>query len=164
MRKALSILLVGVISFGVLSGCAQKNETEQENPSVFSFHAESDGFTITNGVIVLGAEEEVFYGGDLKINDTQSFANITSFSATFYTMTGEERRTLLSNSVIDQTGNTVNMSGDLGKTSGGNIILGSKVETEEELVRYLYFELVTTNKDGEEFVYQVPLTVTEITE
>ena len=112
----------------------------------------------------MGAEEEVFYGGDLKINDTQSFANITSFSATFYTMTGEERRTLLSNSVIDQTGNTVNMSGHLGKTSGGNIILGSKVETEEELVRSLYFELVTTNKDGEEFVYQVPLTVTEITE
>ena len=162
MRKLLSVLLVGGICFGTLAGCAQKNETEQEF-SVFSFHAVSDGFAVSNGVIVLGAEEEIFYGGDLEIVDVKSFSNITSFSTTFYAMKGEERRTLLSNSVVDQTGGPINMPADLGKISGGNIIIGSTVETEEELINSLYFELVTTNLEGEERIYQVPLSVTEIT-
>ena len=149
------------MSLGRLGKCTQKNETEQEL-SVFSFHAVSDGFAVSNGVIVLGAEEEIFYGGDLEIVDVKSFSNITSFSTSFYAMKGEERRTLLSNSVIDQTGGTINMPGDLGKISGSNII-GSTVQTEKELINSLYFELVTTNLEGEERIYQVPLSVTEIT-
>lgn len=48
--------------------------------------------------------------------------------------------------------------------SGEDIIIGSKVENANELANNLYFELNTTDLNGEQGIYQVQLTLTEITD
>ena len=148
----------------MFAGCSVNNEETQENLSVYSFYGEDEAFAIMNGVIVISADEEIFYGGDLKVTDDEYFADITSYSVKFYTMTNGETRTIMHNSVIDQTGSTINVTGDLGKMSGEDIIIGNKVENINELATNLYFELNTTDLNGKQDTYQVQLTVTEITE
>jgi hypothetical protein len=109
----------------------------------------------------LSDTEEVFDGGDLQITQFGVFEAVTSYSTTFYTLTDGEQRTILSNSVIDQTGGPVNVDGDLGKASGKGIIIGSKVKSIEEWKENLWFELKTTDLNGAENVYQIQLTLTD---
>ncbi len=148
----------------MLAGCSQNDERKTEETTVYSFCGENKQFAVTNGVIVIGADEEIFYGGDLSVIDQEQFADISSYSVKFYTMTNGETRTIMHNSVVDQTGGTININGDLGKMSGEDIIIGNKLENINELNNNLYFELNTTDLNGEQDTYQVQLTVTEITE
>lgn len=164
MKKIITLLLLTLLCVGMFAGCSVNNEETQENLSVYSFYGEDEAFAIMNGVIVISADEEIFYGGDLKVTDDEYFADITSYSVKFYTMTNGETRTIMHNSVIDQTGSTINVTGDLGKMSGEDIIIGNKVENINELATNLYFELNTTDLNGKQDTYQVQLTVTEITE
>ena len=164
MKKLISLLTVGILCFCLLVGCSRNNENLQEKLTVYSFCGDTEQFTIVNGVIIISADEEIFYGGDLKVTDDEYFSDITSYSVKFYTMTNGETRTIMHNSVIDQTGNTINVAGDLGKMSGEDIIIGSKVENANELANNLYFELNTTDLNGEQGIYQVQLTLTEITD
>ena len=46
--------------------------------------------------------------------------------------------------------------------SGEDIIIGSKVENANELANNLYFELNTTDLNGNQNTYQIQLTITEI--
>ena len=164
MKKIITLLLLTLLCVGMFAGCSVNNEETQENLSVYSFYGEDEAFAIMNGVIVISADEEIFYGGDLKVTDDEYFADITSYSVKFYTMTNGETRTIMHNSVIDQTGSTIKVTGDLGKMSGEDIIIGNKVENINELATNLYFELNTTDLNGKQDTYQVQLTVTEITE
>ena len=72
---------------------------------------------------------------------------------------GSEKETLLSNGVDDQTGGTIDVSGNIGKISG-DILRDSDAD---KLTDNLWFELKTTNLSGEENTYQVQLETTEIT-
>lgn len=148
---ALFVLLVLV-----LAGCGK---AEPEQLRVYSFSGENEQFSISNGVIVLSSEETVFYGGILTPKELFP-AEVTSCSATFYWGSGGEEQLLLSHSVVDQTGACVNVAGDLGKISGPDAVWKTEFDSLAEL---LYFKLVATDKSGEEFVYQLPLSVTEIT-
>lgn len=58
----------------------------------------------------------------------------------------------------DMTGRTINISGEVGKISGDII---KKAET-DELKNNLFFELKTTNLNGEENEYQLQMTLTEV--
>lgn len=108
---------------------------------MYSFTGENDQFIISNGVIVLSDNNEIFSGGDLRGKGKFS-DNITCYSTTFYVLSGDEKEVLLSNSVNDMTGNKISVFGDLGQISGdGNV---------SELENSLYFELVTTDQDGNE--------------
>ena len=93
-----------------LVGC---KKVEQEQLTVYSFSGENEQLSISNGIIVLNDTEEIFNGGDLKVTD-DFFNNITSYSTTFYIMSGDKKDVILSNNVVDMTGDTVNASGDLG--------------------------------------------------
>lgn len=146
----------------MLAGCSQNGENKSEKITVYSFCGENEQFAVTNGVIVINADEEIFYGGDLKVTDDEYFSDITSYSVKFYTMTNGETRTIMHNSVVDQTGSTINVAGDLGKMSGDDIIIGSRVENASELANNLYFELNTTDLNGNQNTYQIQLTITEI--
>lgn len=152
MIKTKALVFITIIMLA-LTGCGK---AEQERMTVYSFSGENEQLAISNGVIVLNGTEEIFSGGDLKVND-DFFTDITSYSTTFYTMSNGERNDILSNSVVDETGGTVNVSGDLGKVSGGSII--SRID----LKNTLCFELVTKNKNGEESMCQLQLSLTEIT-
>ena len=78
-------------------------------------------------------------------------------------MSGSEKDIILSNSVVDMTGETVNVSCDLGQISGESIIRRIKIDDVNDLENVLYFELTTKNKNGEENVYQLQISLTEIT-
>ena len=98
--------------------------------------------------------EEIFSGGNLKAAD-DCFLDITSYSATFYTITGSEKNVILSNSMVDTTGGTVNVSGDLGQISGDSTLRRIKIDDTNDLNGMLYFELATKDKHGMENVYQL---------
>lgn len=162
MKKTFFFLLTLMLCVGMLAGCSQNGENKSEKITVYSFCGENEQFAVTNGVIVINADEEIFYGGDLKVTDDEYFSDITSYSVKFYTMTNGETRTIMHNSVVDQTGSTINVAGDLGKMSGDDIIIGSRVENASELANNLYFELNTTDLNGNQNTYQIQLTITEI--
>ena len=87
----------------------------------------------------------------------------TLYSTTFYTISGSEKNVILSNSVVDTTGGTVNVSGDLGQISGDSTIRRIKIDDTNDLNGTLYFELTTKDKYGTENVYQLQMALTEIT-
>lgn len=66
---------------------------------------------------------------------------------------------LLSNIVDDQTGGTAEVSGRIGQLSG-DFLTDSDAD---RMAEHLWFELKTTNLNGEENRYQMQLEVTEIT-
>ena len=164
MKRLLSLLFAVILCIGMLAGCSQNDERKSEALTVYSFCGESDQFAVMNGVIVIDADTEVFYGGDLNVIAQEQFADIASYSVKFYTMTNGEKRTIMHNSVVDQTGGSIKITGDLGKMSGENILIGNKAENASELMDNLYFELCTTDLTGEQNTYQLQLIVIEVTE
>lgn len=157
MKKIKLLIFVFII---FLTGCQKAKDTK--NLVVYSFSGENDQFKVSNGVIVLSDTNDVFYGGDLQVTD-EILSEITSFDKTFYYMANNEKNTISTNSVVDRTGGKVHINGDLGKISGNNIILGNKTHQLDDLKNNLYFELVTLDKNGEQNVYDLKMSVVEIT-
>ncbi len=153
MKIVVRVLLITVLYACLLSSCSMK--PAEEPLVVYSFSGENEMFSISNGVIVLNEGEEIFYGGNLD----GELSDIIAYSMTFYIQSGSDDIVLLSNSVTDMTGGTIGIAGETGKISG-DILIGAE---EADLQNNLYFELKTTNLDGEENTYQLQLTVTEVT-
>ena len=156
----MKVLVFMAILVLALTGCGK---AEQEPLKVYSFCGENEQLAVSDGIIVLNGTEETFTGGELKTKD-DSFTDIVSYCTTFYTMSGSEKDIILSNSVADRTGGTVNVSGDLGQVSGDSMIRRIKIDDTSDLKNILYFELATKDKDGKESVYQLQMSLTEITE
>lgn len=160
MKKAVAILLTLLCFCATFTGCGTSFKGEQDRPlTVYSFCGENAYFSISNGVIVLSSEEEIFYGGNLEANQ-EEFDDITAYSITFYVMSNNEKYILLSNRVVDMTGGTIHLSGDAGKISGGGTVIRAPTD---ELQNNLFCELETTTLDDEKNNYQLQLSLTEIT-
>ena len=149
MKKLAAVIFVLLCVLGIVGCHHDKQETV-----TYSFRGEHEYFTISNGSIVFNDAEEVFEGGKLEIVQPEPFADVTSYSTTFYTMRNEEKTVIMSSSIIDQTGGTVNVYGDFGRISGTN--LSGIVDRELD---NLWFELKTTDLNGTENVYQLQLTL-----
>ena len=156
MKKLIALVLALLCVLGLV-GCSNG---KQEEDSTYYFRGEHEYFSISNGSIVLNNTEEVFEGGNLEIVQSDLFTDIASFSTTFYTMRNEEKHIILSNSVVDKTGGSVNINGGLGRISGADII-SKEVENNDDWRDNLWFELKTTDLNDKENVYQLKLTVTE---
>ena len=154
--KKLIILVLALVCVLSLAAC---KTTEQEQVVTYYFRGEHEYFAISNGSIVLSDTEEVFDGGKLSVIKTDLFDEIVSYTTTFYTLEDEAQRTLMSNSVVDFTGGMIHIEGDLGRISGDGFIIGGKVESIDELQENLWFELKTTDLNGEEEAYQIQLTL-----
>ena len=162
MKRIFALLLALACALG-LAGCDRVGSDSQDNPAVvYSFHGGDGQVSVSNGTIALSEDREVFDGGDLEASQINGAQGIASFSATFYTMANGERDVIMSNSVVDETGGSVNDAKDPGSVSGDGIILGYKIESIDDLEGNLWFELVTTGIDGETRTYQFPLTLTEV--
>lgn len=158
MIKSKVLVFLAILMLALV-GC---EKVEQEQLTVYSFSGENEQLSISNGIIVLNGTEEIFTGGDLKVTD-DFFNNITSYSTTFYIMSGDKKDVILSNNVVDTTGDTVNVSSDLGQISGDSTIRRIKIDDTSDLKNILYFELTTKDRDGKENVYQLQLSLSEIT-
>ena len=157
MKKISGVTLSLLVCTLLLAGCGTSSKSNEEQPlRVYSFSGENEYISVSNGVIILDGKDEICYGGDLKVM-SDKFADITTYSTTIYINESEEE-ILLSNSVDDQTGGTIDVSGNIGKISG-DILRDSDAD---KLNDNLWFELKTTNLDGEENTYQVQLEATEI--
>ena len=158
MKKIRAVMLSLLACTVLLAGCNTSPESNEEQPlKVYSFSGENEHISVSNGVIILDGKDEICYGGDLKVM-SDDFSDITTYSTTIY-INGSEKEILLSNSVDDQTGGTIDVSGNIGKISG-YILRDSDAD---KLTDNLWFELKTTNLSGEENTYQVQLETTEIT-
>ncbi len=156
MKKTLVMLSAALICFALLSGCGEK---PTEKPLVvYSFCGENELFSISNGVIVLASQEEIFYGGDFEAKQDK-LSDIVAFTTTFCIKSGNEETILTSNSVEDMTGGTLDVPLQLGNVSG-DILPEAKTD---ELENNFYFELKTTNINGEENEYNLQLSLTEVT-
>ena len=130
MAATLSLLACAVL----LAGCNISSENnEEQSLKVYSFSGENEYISVSNSVIILDGKNEICYGS--------------------------EKEPLLSNSVDDQTGGTIDLSGNIGKIYGDIL----KDRDADKLTDNLWFELKTTNLRGEENTYQVQLETTEIT-
>lgn len=161
MKKIISIA-ISCLLIAVLVGCAGSAEDAEREAEVYSMSGSNDLFEISNGVIILDEEEEVFDGGDLKILQEDLFSDVTSYTCSFYVITNGEKRPILSNSTVDMTGETLSVNGDLGRASGNGILIGNKIKEAEELEQLLWFELITTDLSGEENTYQLPLVLNKV--
>ena len=161
MKRIISIA-ISCLLIAALVGCAGSAEDTVSGAEVYSMSGSNDLFEISNGVIVLGEEEEVFDGGDLKILQEYLFSDVTAYTCSYYTITNGERRTILSNSTVDMTGGTLNVNGDLGRASGNGILIGNKIKSAEDLENVIWFELITTDLSGKENTYQLPLVLNKV--
>lgn len=161
MKKIAAVQLTILFFCTILTGCGASSDKEQnQSLAVYSFSGKNEYFTISNGVIVLTSAEEIFYGGNLDVSQ-ENFNDITAYTMTFYIISDNKKDFLISNSVEDITGETINISSETGKCSGAGIIIR---EQNDELQNKLYFELETTNLDGKKSNYPLQLTLTKITE
>lgn len=158
MKRITAIILSLLVCTVHFTGCGDSSLSNQKQSlKVYSFFGENEFISVSNGVIVLDGKDEIFYGGDLKVI-SDDFADITAYSTTIY-ISGSEKEILLSNSVHDQTGGTIDVSGNIGKISGDLLREGDA----DKLADNLWLELKMTNLRGEENTYQVQLETTEIT-
>ena len=161
MKRIISIA-ISCLLIASLVGCAGSAEGAESGSVVYSMSGSNDLFEISNGVIVLGEEEEVFDGGDLKILQEDLFSDVTSYTCSYYTITNGEQRTILSNSTVDMTGGTLSVNGDLGRASGNGILMNQKIQNADDLEQFLWFELVTTDLSGKENTYQLPMILNQV--
>ena len=160
MRKIM-LLFFTLAAVLTLTGC---EKAEPNRPfAIYSFHGETELLAIHNGVIVIRDGEEVFDGGDLEVKEDFP-SEITSYTTKFYFLSENEENTIMSHSVVDQTGNHIRIEGNLGKISGDGAFLGIDVDEKElaDLQNNLIFELIATDQSGTQSVYQVPMSVSEV--
>ena len=161
MKRIISIA-ISCLLIASLVGCAGSAEDAESGSVVYSMSGSNDLFEISNGVIVLGEEDEIFDGGDLKILQEDLFSDVTAYTCSYYTITNGERRTILSNSTVDMSGGTLSVNGDLGRASGNGILIGNKIKSAEDLEDVIWFELITTDLSGKENTYQLPLVLNKV--
>ena len=149
----------------VLFGCSKtdiKNEVSEstinanKNPSgTYLFSGENESIKIVNGSIIFGETNEVFSGGNLEILQPDLFADISSYSTTFYTLLNNgERNDFYSTNVTDVRNGAESINSDLGSSSSNGF---SVINLEQGL----WFELITTDVNGKEDKYLLELTVIE---
>jgi hypothetical protein len=142
----------------MLTAC---NNQKQEQLIVYSFYGENECFEISNGTIVLSDSEDVFYGGNLQVNQPEAIQNITSYKATFYTMIDGQQETIL----IDELHNissTELLGVDLGKKVSNNPEISNQFKNIEEANGKFWCELKVTDTEGINNSYKIELNLIKI--
>ena len=158
--KKLIALFLSLVFVLALVGCGK---AEPSNLRVYSFSGADGQFSVTNGVIVLDDTVRIFNGGNLKVTEG-SFSNIASYTATFYIVENDEKKVILSNSATDTTGSSVSFKGNLGQISGEGALIEAMIKDTSDWENNLYLELTTTDKSGTDNVYQLQMSLTEVTD
>lgn len=158
MKKIPALIFITAL---ILTGCS-KTESKQ-SLKVYSFHGENEQLSVTNGIIVFNDGDNTFYGGDLAVSEDFP-SNITTFSTKFYIKSDNDDQIIISNTVISQNNSPLSINTDLGKTSGqgGTLDTADDNEIITDLKNNLYFELVTTDANGEKNIYELQMLLSEV--
>ena len=160
MKKIIVSVLAIALCLTCLVGCSQQKE--KDDLAVYSFSGSDEHLTVSNGVIVLGGEEEVFSGGELTVLNSDELSGITSWSTGFYVLTDDEKRTVQKNRVVDVDGGArAELSGDLGSISGPDVITEYE-SADDNFKDNLYFVFRGTDKNGNEHSYEIKMDVEHI--
>ena len=160
MKKAL-VFILAIICLFIFVGC---NSTEESDKTeVYTFYGENEYISVTNGTAVIDGENEMFSGGNLRISNEEPFDNAVYWRYEFYVSNDDEEKTVYVGSVSDETGGaSVNIEGELGKISGGDIITKYDDYYADAFVNNLYFKLVVKNAEGEENTYHLQMNVDKV--
>ena len=160
MKKVL-VLILAVTCLFILVGC---NSTEYNNKTeVYTFYGENEYVSVINGTAVIDREDEIFSGGELRVIDKELFADAVYWRYEFYISNDGEEKTLYVGAVNDATGGaSVNIEGDLGSISGGDIITRYDDSYADDFVNDLYFKFIVRNTDGEENTYHLQMNVNKV--
>ena len=156
--KKLTAIILALLFVLMLTAC---NNVKQEPLVVYSFYGESECFEISNGTIILSDSEDVFYGGNLNVNQPEAIQNITSYKATFYTMIDGQQETIL----IDELHNissTELLGVDLGKKVSNNPKISNQFKNIEEANGKFWCELKVTDTEGINNSYKIELNLIKI--
>lgn len=159
MKKISSVFLALAMVL-MFAGCGK---SEQEPARVYSFHGESELLSVTNGVMVLAEEKNVFHGGDLQVAEEVG-ADIVSYTTRFYFLLDGEREDFF-RMVLVNAGEMLLENRSLGSVSGNSVFHKDKIQQSsfDSWKDSLFFELTTVDKAGTEQVYTLPMTITEVT-
>ncbi len=154
MKKIVYVLAL-LLCCTSLFGCGNKTTAKDEELKIISLSGEDTYFSISNAILVLNGENDIFYGGNLKINDNEAFKDIVSYDVTFNATVNGEDRVLMSNAIIDKTGNTLSLQNDTGKISGDFLNLSN--------IERVWCEVKTKDLDEKENSFSLDLELKEIT-
>lgn len=158
MKRRIAFLTMALICSFVFAACSEDDAiAENEELTVYSFSGEAEEFVLSEGVVVFDGNNEIYYGGNIKSKEGK-LDDITSYTMNLYILTDGEKNILLSNSVVDETGGTISIDGEVGSISG-DILLKDRFEKDDKLC----FELETTESDGEKHICEIMPDVVEIT-
>ena len=151
-------MTMALICSFVFAACSEDDAiAENENLTVYSFSGEAEEFVLSEGVVVFDGNNEIYYGGNIKSKEGK-LDDITAYTMTLYISTDGEKNVLLSNSVVDETGGTISIDGEVGRISG-DIWLKDHFEKDDTLC----FELEAIRVGGEKYICQIAPDVVEIT-
>lgn len=154
MKKMFLLICAMLWTF---TGCTMQEQSTAQ-PVTYSFTGAHEAFVINDGKITLSEETiEVDAGCFTKNVD---FPEIVSYTMTVFLSDETGEHVLLSNALVDQTGNTVNPDGKIGTISGPRS--GKETLSAEKIRDSLFFELEATDLSGEIRTYRIPLEVSEI--
>ena len=156
--KKLTAIILALLLVLTLTAC---NNAKQEQLVVYSFYGESGCFEISNGTIVLSESEDVFYGGNLQVNQPESIRNIASYKVTFYVMIEGQQETIL----VDELNNissTELLCVDLGKKVSHSSEISKQFKNMEDANGKFWCELKVTDKEGNSNSYKIELNLIKI--
>lgn len=158
LKSGILTLLPAALCCLLLAGCGQERVEADPFLAVYSLSGESEEVTLSNGVLVLTDAEQTLDGGDLSFHPAEPFDAVRYTTEICLSADGE-RKTLISMGAQDTTGGVLRVSGDVGGCSGQMLTEGEILGLKENAC---YFELICTDRNGEERIYTLPLTLTEV--
>lgn len=166
MKKWMAVLLV-FVCIATLFGCNKTDNVDKEPETTdnapqrytgtYQFYGENEYLKITNGSIDFKETNESFYGGDLEVLQSDLFVDLRSYSTSFFTLLSNDQRNNFHSTIASGVRDGANdISGDLGSSSSNGFMV-------VYLEHGLWFELITTDVNGNKNVYLLELTVVKDT-
>lgn len=162
LRKVGAVLILMVLIACIYNLESEKSTMKEQLVSVYSFSGENQVLSVYNGVIVIGDEEQVLYGGNLDILG-KPIEKVASYYTTFYVDDHGSEEIILSNGYSisgDENGMCIENTNRLGSISGRSAI---NKHLRGLIKDYLYMKLSIKYMNGLSEEHVIKMDVTEVT-
>lgn len=139
---------------GLISGCVIKEEP-QKKTEVYSFYGDSDFIQISNGVIVIELDDQIFSGGHLNFKKPIE-DKVVQMEKKFYVQKEDAQKVIADSKVIDDH---LVIEQKVFLPS----ITGEMFQDFDYINDQLIFELTLVFENGNQETYRIDLNVKDIT-